>query len=100
MVVTGTAIQSGSGRTYAAGILEPSRERSAAILVDPVSGDDASPDAMHDRIAVLASDGILAFTTHTGVYAIKTHLSGLANTRHPRTLWAGNDARGYVEPIE
>jgi hypothetical protein len=73
-------------------------EDSVALALETAAGDTVEPSSRPGRVGVLSSSGEFVFTTDRAFYAVQTHLAGLADTRHPRAWWDGNESRGYVEP--
>jgi hypothetical protein len=93
LVFSGTTTLNGE-RQFQVGVLGD--DTSEAITIEPVVGDEATRAVMRDRIGVIGPSGVFVFTTANAVYGVETPFPGLANTRHPRTLYGGNESRGYV----
>lgn len=98
LIVRGIVGRNDQEPAFGVAVLEANGQDSLATIVEAFPGDiDESPSSSR-RVGVLSPDGVYAFTTPQSVYAVQTHLFGLADTRHPRAKWAGNESRGYVEP--
>jgi hypothetical protein len=94
LVFTGLGVGDDGTRQFQIGML--SEGFSGTLQIPPETGAQPTPEVLRDRIGVLGPSGVFVFTTEHAVYGVETPIPGLANTRHPRTLYAGNESRGFV----